>query len=131
MLTREEAELRVARGSAHLDRVRPQWFQHVDEGTLMISSCDWCVLGQLARHDNGGELVGESLELTYTSGLGRVGLCEGGFTITEAEAGDDEGAAAFALLQDAWIAAIAARKFPVREPVSESIAAEAQPPVLR
>jgi len=38
---------RVHTGATLLDRVRPDWFRHVDKGLLAIKSCRWCVLGQV------------------------------------------------------------------------------------
>lgn len=38
---------RVARGAAWLDEKYPNWFQAIDLGTLELSDCRQCVLGQV------------------------------------------------------------------------------------
>jgi hypothetical protein len=47
MLTKEEAETRVARGAARLDQVRPNWFREIDPGTLRLADPCQCIVGQL------------------------------------------------------------------------------------
>lgn len=38
---------RVEKGAAFLDKHYPGWWEHIDLGTLEISSCTTCVLGQV------------------------------------------------------------------------------------
>lgn len=40
---------RVRRGMKLLDNKKPGWEQEIDLGTLHLSSCSFCVLGQLYR----------------------------------------------------------------------------------
>lgn len=49
MLKKDEAEQRVARGAAHLDRVVPGWEHRIDVGTLTMSCGGRCIVGQLTR----------------------------------------------------------------------------------
>ena len=99
MISHEEAEARVARGAAFLDGYRPGWAHEINPGTLKLESDYCCILGQLA----GGYHWAMSMipgagssafrrEFGFTANLDEGDLCEG-----------------FRLLQDAWIAAIAAR----------------------
>lgn len=99
MITIAEARERVARGAAHLDRVRPGWEKKIDVGTLTLSSCKSCVLGQLFSDESeefhflrGTEVLGWDNVACMVNGVG-------------ADNNDD-----FALLQDAWIEAIAERR---------------------
>ena len=47
MLTIEDAKARVKLGAAWLDERYPNWWDKIDLGTLELSSCDLCVLGQV------------------------------------------------------------------------------------
>lgn len=110
MLTIEEARTRVARGAAHLDHANPGWFQRIDVGTLTLSSCYSCTLGQLY----GGFHQGLApLGLTFPEGQWRrnTGAVKQGFMLAprDSDNGDEEWQG-FGLLQDAWIAAIADRR---------------------
>ena len=40
-------EERVARGAALLDEKMPGWYKRIDLGSLHMSSCHACILGQL------------------------------------------------------------------------------------
>lgn len=97
-LTVTIARERVARGAALLDRKRPGWFERIDVGTLKLSSCTHCVLGQLwVSEDKSSRDFSRALqELQLETSEPRLH----GF------AAHDGG---FSLLQDAWIEAIAAR----------------------
>lgn len=118
MLTLDEARERVARGAAHLDQMRPGWHAEVDTGTLTLSSCTQCVLGQLF----GGEW---DVDAPFLHGLKCLNLYEKrgnasavthGFAIGTGDAADPDNAEPeFQWLQDAWIEAIAARRFPTVE----------------
>lgn len=105
MISHEEARTRVARGAAHLDVVRPGWFNDIDTGTLTLSSGCRCTLGQV---------FGD-----YHEGLKAMGWCNyfngvpdnapqrtHGFTIGIKPKESPE----WMLLQDAWIEAIADRR---------------------
>lgn len=109
MLTSEEATRRVARGAAHLDQVKPGWWNQIDVGTLTLSSCERCVIGQLA---------GPREMYPFSAGLRAMGLIDAaanhGVSLTTGDYPDDplpdDFEAAFARLQAAWIAAIADRR---------------------
>ena len=105
MLTKAEAEQRVARGAAHLDVVRPGWHDRIDVGTLELSSCIRCVVGQLG---NGYDFIDRRMELGMDDGRSfGIDLQRGkNFDYVA----DDERVEAWRFLQDAWIAAIADRK---------------------
>lgn len=118
MISQTEAETRVARGAAHLDTVRPNWFNAIDTGTLEIGSCEHCIAGQLAS--------GGALHFPFTRGLTELGvpdesIAQFGMGLQtgdcslwpDIEATIRESDRTFRALQDAWIAAIAARRFPV------------------
>lgn len=105
MLTKNEAEARVSQGATYLDRVRPSWFRQIDIGVLQLESCSQCIMGQLRGIDGN---FGHGYDPAY------------GFDLYEEEMRGmqpDDRPAAFRPLQDAWIAAIAARLCPVSEPV--------------
>lgn len=105
-LTRDEAEARVRLGAELLDDKRPGWFQRIDTDRLRIDSCYHCVIAQLTDGQH---------TFPFTIGLTQLGVTHAspfGFGIDE-KGGRLAEDAAFALLQDAWIDAIAARKFPV------------------
>ena len=116
MISLEEARIRVTRGAAHLDQVRPGWFNEIDVGTLALDSCTYCIAGQLAPH----------AEFPFREGLLQIGLVKGteapramnAVATSHGLATDEKDDSAFPLLQDAWIEAIAARRHPVveREP---------------
>lgn len=108
MLTIDEARSRVAKGAAHLDQTRPNWFNEIDPGTLTLSNPCGCIVGQLMA------------ETTYGN-FGRQARCLFPIDVADAAswgiditARDTDGAApairTFALLQDAWIEAIADRR---------------------
>ena len=110
MISLEEARIRVARGAAHLDQVRPGWQDRIDVGTLTLHDPCGCIVGQLARIE-GGSFTGVWMDILHgqwteelTAGVGL-----GVFSHSQAD---------YAVLQDAWIEAIAARRHPVveREP---------------
>ena len=105
MIARAEAEARVERGAALLDRERPGWQEDVDPFTLRIESCERCVLGQLYGDYTAGfsALTGPE---TQVPGWRQMH----GFAINRGET-----EIAFWVLTDAWIAAIAARRVPVTE----------------
>lgn len=124
MLTPHEAELRVAKGAAHLDAIRPGWFHRIDVGTLTLHDPCGCIVGQLCTSravmdwDGASFSTAQLLELRLirrwhdvqlmreTTYDGRVAAL--GFDLFHAELDDDGDD--FAVLQDAWIAAIADRK---------------------
>lgn len=136
MLTSEIARERVTKGAAHLDRVVPGWFHRVDIGTLTLSSCEDCVLGQLAGPRAADPAY---FEHCFTRGLKLARLYEDvgnalaalhGFALLHGDVHREysdpsyssESDVAFALLQDAWIAAIAQRRHPVTEAPAEQCA---------
>lgn len=116
MLTIEQARTRVARGAAHLDRVRPNWFTEIDEGTLEMSNCCRCIIGQLTGN--------------FYRGLAMLDFPDD-VTTTEYGVAVRPPAAPGTLdrvwrpLQDAWIEAIADRRLAGRARRPGTIAAPA------
>lgn len=104
MITKAEAETRVARGAAHLDVVRPGWFNELDLGTLTLHTCGECVVGQIGKL-LGLDWHGSVQALTRTGKV--VLLSDCGFYI-DSEGGELE--AAYRPLQDAWVELIADRR---------------------
>lgn len=113
MLSVEEARIRVARGAAHLDKVRPGWFNRIDVGTLTLRDPCHCIVGQL---------VGGSSFSRFATDVNRLfpelpstSQANGTFY------GVDIGAGCwhFSDFQDAWIEAIADRKLAANKPTSE------------
>lgn len=108
MLTQEEARTVVARGATRLDRVRPNWFNEIDDARLDLSDCRACIVGQLTGD--------------YYRGREQLGFTESN--------GPDYGVALnpapgplepqWRPLQDAWIEAIADRRFPQRHDQPDS-----------
>lgn len=103
MLSVEEARVRVARGAAHLDEVRPGWWNEIDVGTLTLRDPCCCIVGQL---------VGGSSFSRFSADVAR--LFPELPTVSIATAtfyGVDIGSGLwrFSDLQDTWIEAIAAR----------------------
>lgn len=52
MITKAEAETRVARGAAYLDSKWPEWAQHINTDALDMGSSCSCVLGQMTGDYN-------------------------------------------------------------------------------
>lgn len=100
MLTTDEARARVAKGAAHLDDVRPDWFNRIDVGTLTLRSHCSCIVGQLGAFGKG--YYKEWMEVFDA----QHDAMECGVFISPG-AGSNE---AYARLQDAWIDAIADRR---------------------
>ena len=100
MLTKEEAEQRVTRGAAYLDHVHPGWHNHIDVGRLKLHDGCGCILGQLCGD--------------YTIGIMALGLVTEavprGFSLRCDDLSPRMSRPAnYQPLQDAWVAAIAAR----------------------
>lgn len=113
MLTMDEARARVAKGVASLDKARPDWADCIDVGTLSMSGACLCIMGQLA---NGAawEHAGFSL-YQYPDLVPAVTLDDASTrTYRDDQFGTDyeERRRDYVVLQDAWIEAIAARRFP-------------------
>jgi hypothetical protein len=114
-MTTQEARDRVARGATYLDLVRPGWAARIDVGTLTLHDACGCIVGQLcetadysvARHS-----IGLSMERGVHCGFDV-------FRGFESDVAED-----FALLQDAWLIAIADRVLPspaLSMPTSETV----------
>lgn len=112
----EFAVARVARGVAHLDRVRPGWFNRIDVGTLTLNSYDSCVMAQSYSRDYADAC--RSAGIQHLSRDGDDDAIE-----TQAQALGFFGAAdaSFEDLQDAWIAAIADRKLAQDATIAEPV----------
>jgi hypothetical protein len=52
-----DADARVARGAALLDKINPAWWHEIGREQLSIGSCSRCVLGQLYGHYDHGVLA--------------------------------------------------------------------------
>jgi hypothetical protein len=117
MLTKAEAEARVSKGAAHLDALFPKWAEYIRVNEFDLSAPCSCVLGQL--HGDYREAVEdrdiiprkwwETAVVAYASAE-QMGFDAPSSDILAAERKHDYG-----LLQDAWVDAIAARKFPSSE----------------
>lgn len=120
MLRADEARLRVARGAAHLDRVRPGWHDRIDVGTLTLHDACGCVVGQLCGRNFRSGLIALGV-VTLSAAFGFSSLLEGDADKAEwrrllATLGPDAAMVTwYRPLQDAWIEAIAARRHPVKE----------------
>ncbi len=103
MLSQDEARARVARGAAHLDTVRPGWFNRIDVGTLTLDSHCNCVLAQCysASYGHAARIAGVDVDLMFMKPNSAPVL---GFHY---EGDDLDG---IPLLQNAWIELIADRK---------------------
>lgn len=131
-LTVEEAKTRVADGARWLDIEWPHWYLHIDVNALDMGADCSCVLGQMTGSFNTArfKIWPESLaqraigKLTGREPLGARLAVALGFdapeSLFELERESD-----FKVLQDAWLDAIALRRFPdATTPVAESIAAQ-------
>lgn len=112
MLTADEATRRVTRGAARLDQAKPGWWNQIDEGTLSLESCGRCLLGQLYHGFWLGAAVlwNRTYQDTRTAHSPEVAL---GFVVANEDTEHRrryEMLDAYALLQEAWIAAIADRR---------------------
>lgn len=107
MLTSEDARARVAKGAAHLDTVRPGWFNRIDVGTLTLHDPCGCIVGQLCG-TNRDEFYSAVQSLFQSGARWEWGVelktedSHGSFGVPIAER--------YQPLQDAWIEAIADRK---------------------
>lgn len=111
MITMEEARIRVARGAAHLDQVRPHWFNEIDTGTLTLHDPCGCIVGQLI-----GVYSQRTVRALFQADSGLdFGLDLDGNDCRVAMGHGRSRASMYAPLQDAWIDAIAARRHPVTE----------------
>jgi hypothetical protein len=110
MLTKEEAEIRVALGAALLDSRVPRWAAHIDTGSLHMAGCNKCILGQLAMSFwNGIQLLFDRMpDSPRTADSVDV---QHGFSLDPID-GEWIRRADYLVLQDAWIAAIADRLIP-------------------
>jgi hypothetical protein len=96
----DEARIRVARGAAHLDRVKPGWHERIDVGTLTLHDPCGCIVGQLCKGEYArGQTV---LQISHPIRGGFDLPMSFGVPVREF----------FRPLQDAWIEAIAARLRP-------------------
>ena len=107
MLTHEEAAARVAKGAAHLDTVRPGWERLIDVGTLTLHDPCGCIVGQLGTTNS---FIENLIELEITPFEAESVRC--GVDLPT-PAGTREN---FALLQDAWVELLAARRIPDPQP---------------
>lgn len=121
-MTQDEARARVAKGAAHLDQVRPGWFNQIDTGILNLVQPCFCVLGQLyanfynvvrVRDEAGRPHVALRLLVRDATSFG--------FRHTGRDRAD-EGTTRYAAitaeyrqLQDAWIEAICDRLVPTSD----------------
>lgn len=109
MISRNEARECVAAGAEYLDRIKPDWYEAIDVGTLTISSDCHCVLAQTYGRKYSSAVLAAGFRWNdraddvagYYSQSGSV--INLGFFAPENDRDDSK------LLQDAWIEAIADR----------------------
>lgn len=116
MLTKDEAQARVAKGAAILDQARPGWWNRIDVGTLTLSDPCHCIVGQLARVRNDFD----AYEAEWEELFGEEGGEEEGVYATQEN---------YPKLQDVWIEAIADRRLSQGQATALSI--DALDPVVR
>ena len=107
-LTAEDARARVARGAALLDRVQPGWAHQINVGTLKLCESKNCILGQLSNGD-WTDLSESVKDAIFSHGTGSDYVIEIGCMVFGSPG-------FYALLQDAWIEAIADRIVPAHAP---------------
>lgn len=128
----QDARNLVACGAAHLDKVRPGWAADIDIGTLTLHDPCGCVVGQLCRiskssaFSDGLMALGvdsaESFGFERPSFIWPLDMSPTQFHV--------EARRRYALLQEAWIEAIADRLMPstsvntVAAPVEEPVSAQ-------
>lgn len=114
MLTPEQAKENVARGAAFLDQRYPGWEDRIDLGTLTLSSCTQCVLGQLIpgfHWEN--KLIHERLTFADATACGFMMRGGDEFAMFLKSLKDDYELADrlwYQPLQDAWVALIVERR---------------------
>lgn len=112
MLTKLEAERRVANGIAYLNRTEPGWVRRIDLEIFDLTSPCNCVLGQLfGRMSNHAVETDDGMPVLLDGSC----ACDCGFDCR----GDDE----LSLAEDiepVWIAAIRALQHPVELPAVRS-----------
>jgi hypothetical protein len=116
MLTKEEAETRVARGAARLDQVRPNWFREIDTGTLRLANPCQCIVGQLLRGEGTfGQFKREAQRVLELDPV-EDSYAQPWIFGVDIHIDDNNGTGhilhGFTVLQAAWIAAIADRLIP-------------------
>jgi hypothetical protein len=106
MLTNEEARARVANGAAHLDKVKPRWFNLIDVGTLTLHDACGCIVGQLCgnRFSDGLRALGLNSGVDCGLDLSVLQLWDGHTSYDAYRRGQ------YQSLQDAWVEAIADRR---------------------
>lgn len=110
MLSVAEARIRVARGAAHLDTVRPGWHEQIDIGTLELKSACRCIMGQLSN-GQGWRVVDESLARSCRTAQAFGFLWDDDADDATTRADYEEVFIRdYGVLQDAWIEAIADRR---------------------
>ncbi len=111
MLTKDEAQARVRSGAAYLDQLYPAWADHININTFDLADCCRCVLGQL-HGDYFTAVVDRRIIPRYAWQGPRVAFRRAealGLDAPDAPL-EVERSADFALLQDAWVEAIAERR---------------------
>ena len=101
-MTEQLAQARVAYGAAYLDGVCPGWATRIDLGTLRMETGTQCVIGQLG-HGEGWNAVSPLLVSDTQFAVDCGVFCDD----MNGNRRDN-----YRLLQDAWVAAIAARLVP-------------------
>lgn len=102
---------RAARGAVLLDEKRPGWAAEIDLSVLVLDNACRCVLGQLFAPAGRGGPPGYWIGLYELLGDDEDLGVEDGFTITDrqTDAGGGVRAAAFAELDELWVAEIRRR----------------------
>lgn len=109
MITIEQARELVAKGAAHLDVVRPGWWNRIDVGTLTLHDPCGCIVGQLSGNQDFFRGC-DSLEIDNPLALGfDTGKDAMPFDLAF-QFGNPARRPYYQSLQDAWIEAIADRR---------------------
>lgn len=105
----EELAERVARGAALLDKMKPGWFNKVNDQTLKLTNCVKCILGQLYDYEFKNDRTSEyASETGYGEGMQRLGLND--YPTAEQHGFYSKNTEYYRLLHDIWIDVIANKR---------------------
>ena len=116
MLTQQEAEARVAKGAAYLDAMLPDWHRRIDVGTLTMWDPCQCIVGQLSPVTSSHAFAARARDLFGHDTDTELAVLGVDVTDLDVSIEGNDTFQTFQLLQDAWIAAIAARRIPDPQP---------------
>lgn len=111
-MTKQDAQARVAKGAAHLDKMRPGWERRIDVQTLTMWDPCGCIIGQLVGCQFGCQFFRAARSL-FIDDVVAYGFERDAVPYMNSFTNSgNEGQRRYALLQDAWIEAIADRLHP-------------------